>query len=162
EHFARTVYDDIRARAANDAALRASVEGVATARFDPSRATERTGGTYERYVDKVKEIRDDIAGNEESLRVAYFMGRIEYLGLGGWNAAEADRCDLQRYPGNTLGFAALLTSDTRGLFTVDYTRIVIGRRDNFQFGLGGEIYYLTPGEHLDETTGATVPESGRL
>lgn len=162
EYFARMVHNDIRARAANDDALRTSVEGVATPTFDSSRATERTGGTYQPYVDQVQAIRDAIAGNEENLRVAYFMGRVEYLGLGGWNATEADRRDRLRYPANTLGFAALLTPDTRGLFTVDYTRIVVGRGRPFQFGLGGEIYYLTPGERRDETTGTTVPESGRL
>ena len=161
EYFARIVHNDIRARAANDAALRASVEGVTTQTFDSGRAPERTGGTYQPYVDSVVQIRDYIAGNEESLRVAYFMGRVEYIGLGGWNAAEADRRDRLRYPANSLGAAALLTLDSRGLFTVDYTRIVVGRGRPFQFGLGAEIYYLTPGERRDEG-GATVPESGRL
>jgi hypothetical protein len=161
EYFARIVHNDIRARAANDDTLRTAVEGVATTTFDSSRATERTGGTYQPYVDQVTAIRDAIAGNEENLRVAYFMGRVEYIGLGGWNATEADRRDRLRYPANTLGFAALLTSDTRGLFTVDYTRLVVGRGRPFQFGLGGEIYYLTPGERREEG-GPTVPESGRL
>jgi hypothetical protein len=161
EYFARLVHNDIRARAANDDALRTSVEGVATPTFDSSRATERTGGTYQPYVDQVTAIRDHLAGNEESLRVAYFMGRLEYIGLGGWNATEAERRDRLRYPANTLGFAALLTTDTRGLLTVDYARIVVGRGGPFQFGLGGQIYYLTPGERREEG-GAVFPESGRL
>jgi len=159
EYFTRTVYNDVKGRAATDDTLRSGIEGV-NEPFDDSLAPERIGTTYDKYVAGVEKIKSDIAGNEESLRVAFFMGRVEYIGLGGWNATDAERHETLRYPANTFGFAALLTGDTRGLLTVDYTRLVVGRGKPFQIGLGAEIYYLTPGEHREADV--TVPESGRL
>ncbi len=94
------------------------------------------------------EIRDILGGNEENLKVAYFMGRVEYLGLGGWNEAEARRREALRDPANVLGGAALLTDNGQGLFRVDYGRILLGRGGNFQFLLGGTLNYLTEGERL--------------
>lgn len=159
EYFARTVYYDVRQRAEKDDALRASIEGV-NEPFDLDLAPDRTGGTYDTYVSAVEAIKTEIAGNEESLRVAYFMGKVEYIGLGGWNAQDAERHEALRYPANTLGFGALLTSDPRGLLNVNYTRFVLGRGKPFQIGLGAQIYYLTPGEHKEADV--TVPEAGRL
>ena len=159
EYFARIVYNDVRKRAEKDDALRTSIEGV-TEPFDIDLAPDRSGGTYDKYVDAVETIKTNIAGNEESLRVAYFMGKVEYIGLGGWNEKDAERHETLRHPANTLGFGAVLTNDTRGLFTINYARFVIGRGKQFQFGLGPQIYYLTQGEHKEGDV--TVPESGRL
>jgi hypothetical protein len=159
EYFARIVYNDVRKRAEKDDALRTSIEGV-NEPFDIDLAPDRSGGTYDKYVTAVEQIKTDIAGNEESLRVAYFMGKVEYIGLGGWNAQDAERHETLRHPANTLGFGALLMDGPRGMFTVNYARFVIGRGKQFQFGLGPQIYYLTPGEHKEGDV--TVPESGRL
>ena len=159
EYFARIVYNDVRARAATDDALRTSIEGV-NEPFNIDLAPDRSGGTYDKYVEAVEQIKTEIAGNEESLRVAYFMGKVEYIGLGGWNAADAERHEALRHPANTLGFGAVLTGDTRGLLTVNYARFVYGRGKPFQIGLGPQIYYLTPGEHKEADV--TVPEGGRL
>jgi Domain of unknown function (DUF4157) len=159
EYFARIVYNDVRQRAATDDALRASIEGV-NEPFNIDLAPDRTGGTYDKYVDAVEQIKTEIAGNEESLRVAYFMGKVEYIGLGGWNAQDAERHEALRHPANTLGFGAVLTGDTRGLLTVNYARFVYGRGKPFEIGLGPQIYYLTPGEHKEADV--TVPEAGRL
>lgn len=159
EYFARIVYNDVRTRAEKDDALRTSIEGV-NEPFDIDLAPDRTGGTYDKYVGAVEQIKTDIAGNEESLKVAYFMGKVEYIGLGGWNAQDAERHETLRHPANTLGFGALLIDGPRGLFSVNYARFVVGRGKPFQIGLGPQIYYLTPGEHKEGDV--TVPENHRL
>jgi hypothetical protein len=159
EYFTRTVYNDVKRRAEKDDSLRAGIEGV-NEPFDDSLIPERTGTTYDKYVDGVERIKTGIAGNEDSLRVAYFMGRVEYIGLGGWNEKDAERHEALRHPANSFGFAALLTGDTRGLLTVDYTRIVVGRGKPFQFGLGADLYFLSPGEHKEADL--TVPKASRF
>ena len=159
EYFARIVYNDVRTRAEKDDALRASIEGV-TEPFDIDLAPDRTGGTYQKYVDAAEQIKTEIAGNEESLRVAYFMGKVEYIGLGGWNEKDAERHEALRHPANTLGFGAVLIDGPRGLFTVNYARFAVGRGKPFQIGIGPQLYYLTQGEHKEGDV--TVPESGRL
>ncbi len=159
EYFARIVYNDVRSRAEKDDALRASIEGVSEP-FSSDLAPDRSGGTYDKYVDAVEQIKTEIAGNEESLRVAFFMGKVEYIGLGGWNPQDAERREALRYPANSFGFAAMLTGDPRGMFTVDYTRLVVGRGKPFQIGFGAAMYYLTPGEHKEADI--TVPEAHRF
>lgn len=159
EYFARIVYNDVRKRAEKDDALRTSIEGV-TEPFDSDLAPDRTGATYGKYVDAVEQIKTQIAGNEESLRVAYFMGKVEYIGLGGWNAQDAERHEALRHPANTFGFGAVLIDGPQGLFNVNYARFVVGRGKPFQVGIGPQIYYLTPGEHKDGDV--TVKEQGRL
>jgi hypothetical protein len=159
EYFARMVYNDVRSRAEKDDALRTSIEGV-TEPFDIDLAPDRTGATYGKYVTAVEQIKTEIAGNEESLRVAYFMGKVEYIGLGGWNEKDAERHEALRHPANTLGFGAVLIDGPRGLFTVNYARFVVGRGKPFQIGLGPQIYYLTPGEHKEGDV--RVPEDNRL
>ena len=159
EYFARIVYNDVRKRAEKDDALRASIEGV-TEPFDIDLAPDRTGGTYDKYVAAVEQIKTDIAGNEESLKVAYFMGKVEYIGLGGWNEKDAEHHEALRHPANTLGFGAVLIDGPRGLFSVNYARFVVGRGKPFQIGLGPQFYYLTPGEHKEGDV--TVPEGHRL
>lgn len=159
EYFTRIVYNDVKSRAEKDHALRTSIEGV-NEPFDSSLVPERSGSTYDEYVKTVEKIKTEVAGNEESLRVAFFMGRVEFIGLGGWNAADAERHEALKHPANTIGFAAMMTSDPRGMFTIDYTRLVFGRGKQFQIGLGTDIYYLMPGERKEADV--TVPESGRL
>lgn len=145
EHFARAVYDNVRSRAQNDAALRALIEGV-QAPYDPSLAPPMRG--YQQYVDAVVAIRSALRSNEASLRVAYFMGRLEYLGLSGWTEAEAARQEARRHPANQIGFAAILTEDSAGFFRIDYRRVLAGRGGAWQFQLGGTVNYLTPGDRL--------------
>jgi len=159
EYFARIVYNDVRTRAEKDDALRTSIEGV-NEPFDIDLAPDRSGATYGKYVDAVEQIKTDIAGNEESLRVAYFMGKVEYIGLGGWNEKDAEHNEELRHPANTLGFGALLIDGPRGLFTVNYARFIVGRGKPFQVGIGPQIYYLSPGEHKEGDV--TVPETSRL
>ena len=78
EYFARPVYDAIRKRAFdnNDSALRASIEGV---QASPRRSLAPDRKGYQSLVDKVIEIKDILGGNEENLRVAFFMGQVYAL-----------------------------------------------------------------------------------
>lgn len=146
QYFTLPVYASLTERAAQDEAFRASVEGVAAPYLSPPDARG-----YESYVDGVNRIRDILGGNDENLKVAYFLGRIEYLGLGGWSESEASS---RRFPGNTLGAAALLTDSGQGFFRVDYGRVLLGRGGAFQIQLGGTINYLTEGDRLG--VGGTV------
>jgi Domain of unknown function (DUF4157) len=133
EYFTRPVYADFTSRAAENPAVRASIEGV-QAPFNSAVVPQRSG--YQELVDEVERLKEILDSNEENLRVAYFMGRVEYLGLGGWTG-----------PGNVLGGAALLV-DQHGFFRVDYGRVVLGRAGNLQLQLGGTINYLTEGNRL--------------
>ncbi|MQA87402.1 MAG: hypothetical protein GEV03_22925 [Streptosporangiales bacterium] len=140
EYFTRLLYARLTDRARSDATLRTAVEGASGSfREPPARRA------YESLVAKVEEIRDILGGNEENLKVAYFMGRIEYIGLGGWNETEAAR---RRYPGHRLGAAALLTTDGDGLLRLDYGHVLLGRAGALQLHLGGTMTYLTQGERL--------------
>jgi hypothetical protein len=140
EYFTRPVYEDLTERAITDTSLRTSIEGVAAPYVAPP---TRLG--YESYVQSVNQLRDILGGNEENLKAAYFLGRIEYLGLGGWNEQEAAA---RRFPGNTLSVGALLTDSGQGLFRIDYGRVVYGQSGAFQLQLGGMINYLTQGDRL--------------
>ena len=156
EYFTKPVYAALAERARGDASFRASVEGV-QAPLDEALMANPPGG-YQAYVDHVLEIKQLLGANEENLRVAFFLGRLEYLGLGGWNEAESGR---QRFPGNTLGAAALLTDGGSGLFRIDYGRVVMGRTGALQLSLGGTIHYLTQGERLGIAGLGLVQYSGR-
>jgi hypothetical protein len=140
EYLTRPVYANLAKRAGDEEALRTSIQGEPGPLTGPP---ERTG--YPRYVAAVEKIRAILGGNEVNIKIAFFLGRIEYLGLGGWNEAEAVR---QRSPANVLGAAALLTSRQEGLFRIDYGRVLLGRGGNLQLQLGGTINYLTEGQRL--------------
>ena len=138
EYFAGEVYEDLQQRSSSDAPLKAQIEGGPP----PPDITppDRVPGTYARYVDGVNHIKQILGGNEDSLRVAYFMGRVEFLGLGGWTGAEAAR---RRFPGNIISTAALLDfSGQGGGFRVRYGRIVYGRAGALQIDLGAGLTYL--------------------
>jgi len=152
EYFTKPVYDNLIERARNDNALRTSIEGT-TAPF--TQPPDREPGMYQRYVNGVNSIKTFLGGNEESLKVAFFLGRLEYIGLRGWNEAQAARL---RFPGNVLGFGALLT-DQQGFFRIDYSRVVVGRSGNFQVHLGGGINYLTQGDRFGLTGNAALQYS---
>jgi hypothetical protein len=139
EYFTRPVYERLSQRAVNETALRTSIEGTNEAFINPPDRKQ-----YQPYVDAVGQVRDILGGNEENLKVAYFMGRMEYLGLGGWNEAGT----ASRFPGNTLGVAALVTDNGQGYFRVQYTRVVLGRGGAFQINLGGTVGYLTQNQRL--------------
>jgi hypothetical protein len=140
EYLTRPVYAGLAARARDEEALRTSIQGEPGPLAGPPERTH-----YQRYVDAVENIRTILGGNEENIKVAFFLGRIEYLGLGGWNEAEAVR---QRFPANVLGAVALLTNRQEGLFRIDYGRVLVGRGGNLQLQLGGTINYLTEGRRL--------------
>ncbi len=144
EYLTRPVYTSLGSRARGDAALRASVHGAASPYVSPPSRTSK----YRRYFSGVERIVQILGGNQENIKIAFFLGRLEYLGLGGWNASEAAR---QRFPGNILSGAALLTTDERGFFRIDYGRIVYGRGGRFQVHVGGGINYLTQGQRLGIT-----------
>ncbi len=146
EYFTRPVYDSLAERAVKDNALRASIEGVA-APYKSLLVPASEADGYQQYVDAVHEIRSILGGSDEGLKLAYFQGLVEYIGLGGWNEAEAER---RRFPGNTLGFGALLTfdDDDVGLLRLDYARVVMGRAGALQLRLGGQVYYLEEGHRL--------------
>ncbi len=142
EYLTRPVYDSLASRVRTDTGLRASIEGTQALFTQPP---ERQTSSYRRYVDGVRRIRDILGGTDESLKVAFFLGRLEYIGLGGWNASQAARL---RYPANMLGVAAMLTQDQSGFFRIDYGRVVLGRSGNLQLQLGGTVNYLTQGDRL--------------
>jgi hypothetical protein len=147
EYFTRPVFDDLRTRAAGDDALRASIEGVA-APWDASLARERHG-SYDARVRGVERIRDALGGNEQNLRAAFFLGQLEYIGLGGWNAAEARRREAARQP-HSFGVAGLIFpaaggGATTGGVRLDYGHVVLGQGGNLQLTLGAGIQYLSEG-----------------
>jgi hypothetical protein len=141
EYFARPVYENLVQRAQNQDELRASIQGTPGPFHQPPGA--QSGG-YQNYVDAVENIKNILGGNEENLKVAYFLGYLEYLGLSGWNEATSAN---RNFPGNTLGAAVLITNGGTG-FRVDYGRVIFGRGGNFQLHLGGSINYLAQGERL--------------
>lgn len=144
EYLTRPVYASLGSRARGDRALRASIHGTASPYVSPPSRTR----LYRDYFSGVERIVQILGGNSENVKIAFFLGRLEYLGLGGWNAGEAAR---RRYPGNMLSGAALLTTDENGFFRIDYGRIVYGRGARFQIHLGGGLNYLTQGQRLGIT-----------
>jgi len=140
EYFTRPVYDRLSEQAIDDAGLRRTIEGTAGPYVRPP---DRTA--YKEYFEAVEDLREKLGGNEENLKVAYFLGRIEFLGLGGWNETEAAK---RRFPGNMLGAAALLTDTGGGYFRVQYVRVVLGRSGAFQIHLGGALSYLSENQRL--------------
>lgn len=161
EYFKRPVYRSLAGRAATDATLRASIEGLA-APYDSALVPSGEGG-YDNYVAGVISIRDALAGGDDNLKVAYFLGRLEFIGLGGWNAAEADRLRRLRAPANVLGagFALVSTTpDASGLLTLRYGRVVLGRGGPWQLRLGGTVGYLTQGQQLVAGPDLSVQYSG--
>ncbi|HYH79033.1 MAG TPA: DUF4157 domain-containing protein [Longimicrobium sp.] len=150
EYFARPVYDELRAAAAEaGSTVRGAVEGpaAASAPFDVSLAAPRAA--YQGYVDGVHELLAAVGGNEQNLRAAFFRGEVEYLGLGGWNEAEARRREAARQP-RSFGVAGVLFpaaggSATTGGVRLDYGQVVLGQGGNLQLTLGGGIQYLSEG-----------------
>ncbi|WP_224371047.1 eCIS core domain-containing protein [Hyalangium versicolor] len=139
-YFTRQTYERIAKQAAEDDTLRESVQG----RPGWYPIKEYEDKTYASLVTSVEEIRDK--SNEESLRVAYFMGRTEYLGLGSWNEQEAKRRETARYPANQLGLGLFVTHKGQGYFSLRYGRILAGRGGAHQFELGTELGITTPKE----------------
>jgi hypothetical protein len=144
EYFTRPVYESLANRAMNDSALRTAIEGVALP-YKGELVPPSEAGGYKEEVEAVREIVRILGGSDEGLKLAYFQGLLEYIGLGGWNEEEAAR---RRFPGNTLGFGALLTYDNSGLLHLDYARVVMGRAGALQLRLGGRVDYLTQGQRL--------------
>jgi hypothetical protein len=157
ELFTRPVYEALVDRARSDRVFRASVEGVDLPR-EPPAAPERT--QYERdetdALPAARRILETLGENEVNLREAYFLGRVELIGLGGWNPETAARL---RFPGNTLGFGALIAAQGGGLFRIDYGRVLLGRGGDLQLSLGPTVSYMTDGQRLGLGGGALVQYS---
>ncbi len=162
EIFTQEVYREIAGKALRDDALRLRIEGMAGPFFTPP---ERTS-FYDPYVQKLNEITGILGGNAENLRVAFFMGRVAFLGLGGWNQAEAERRYKERFPAWELGVAivASLDAPTR-LARVRFGRVVYGRTGALQLNLGAGVSYLSSGETAlsagERRVGAGVDIAGR-
>jgi hypothetical protein len=142
EFFTREIYSALEEAAARDADLKVAIEGFpGTFRNPPARTA------YAKAVEKIGELVTALGGNVENLRAAYFAGRLEYLGMGGWNETEAAR---RRFPAHTLdlGIAGLFGPTTEGAFRARYARVAYGRGGRLQIHLGGTISYLGDGQRL--------------
>ena len=161
EFFTLEVYGEAVEQAAHDEALRLRIEGMEGPRFSPP---ERHS-LYEDHVAKLQQIIGILGNDEENFRVAFFMGRVEFLGLGGWNEAEAQRRYRERFPAWELGTAlvASLDSGTR-LARLRFGRVVLGRTGTLQLDVGAGISYLSlgvPGQPTESRLGAGLDVSGR-
>jgi hypothetical protein len=160
EYFALPVYNAVRTRAAGDDALRASIEGV-QAPWNRDLAPDRE--VYPDRVAAVTRLRNDVLhGSEENLRSAFFLGQMEYLGLGGWTEEEARRRAPLRRPG-TFGVVGLLfpgfstfgtvpgaapvapppTPAVSGGVRLEYAHAFAGVNGPFQMALGGQLQVLS-------------------
>ncbi len=162
EIFTQEVYGEIAEKALRDDALRLQIEGIAGPYFTPP---ERKSA-YDPFVQSLQDITGILGGNVENLRVAFFMGRVAFLGLGGWNEAEADQRYKERFPAWELGAAIVASGDSStGLVRVRVGRVVYGRTGDLQLNLGAGISYLSSGETAvagtERRTGAGVDLTGR-
>jgi hypothetical protein len=155
EYFTLEIYDEVVQRAQGDEQLRQQIEGSAGPSFTPP--VRRS--LYEDHVAKLKAITKELGGNEENLRVAFFMGKVEYLGLGGWNQADALSRYEKRFPVWDLGVAIVSTLDSNtNLSRVRIGRVIYGRSGALQLNLGAGISYLSAGESL--SAGEKRPGAG--
>lgn len=177
EFFTRALYDDIKARAASDPALRLEIEGTPGPAFTPPPRT-----SYEGFFTTVKEeILTKLGGNEENLRHAYFKGKVEYIGLGHWNEIFRELPTKRRHE---IGGAFLLR--TKGteltgtpLVTVNYGYLLWGHSGSVQvdlrggagitflgegqrLGIGPDLSLTLRGKHLFLTGGASLQGGGSL
>ena len=143
ELFTQEVYGEVANSAQEDDALRLLIEGASGSRFTPP---ERVSAYYP-YVVELKSMAGILGGNDENLRVAFFMGRVEYLGLGGWNKTDALRRYEQRFPAWDLGTAIVGSlGGGASIARVRIGRVVYGRTGALQLNVGGGISYLSSGE----------------
>lgn len=150
EYFTGPVYLGLKRRAESesiDDSIRMDIEGDLGPDFAiPDHHT--SSRYYQQYNPGIERIRG--LTNEESLRVAYFMGRVEYLGLGSWNVQEADRHETARHPANVinLGVGALFLGNDPWGIHASYARVFLGRGGEHQLQAGGEIGYLSEGQRI--------------
>jgi Domain of unknown function (DUF4157) len=164
EYFARQVYATIVEDATLDPKRRAQIEGDKFEDdFLPPRST-----AYEDYIDQIDTLKSDWLGAtgadgakekekrtnsiEESLRVAYFLGRVEYLGLGSWTRAKG----AQRFAGNVVAGTIALDTGGAAQLRARYGRIVVGRDAPFKFDVGPSITYLTSGDKTSARFGGGI------
>jgi hypothetical protein len=161
EFFTLAIYGEAVEQAAFDDALRLRIEGIQGPRFSPP---ERHS-LYEDHVAKLRQIVGILGNDEENFRAAFFMGRVEFLGLGGWNEAEAERRYRERFPAWELGLAAVASLDagTR-LARLRFGRVVLGRTGALQLDVGAGVTYLSlgePGQPRESRLGAGLDVAGR-
>jgi Domain of unknown function (DUF4157) len=148
EFFTRPIYADIVSRSASDAALRLSIEGAPGPAFTPPPRT-----SYEDFFKTVNtEIFPQLDSNIENMRQAYFLGRVEYLGLGPWNELIHD---FPTERANLIGGGVLLQStgsglQGRALVRASYGHLIWGHSGSVQVDLraGAGLTYLTDGQRL--------------
>jgi len=177
EFFTRRIYEDIATRAASDDPLRLRIEGTAGPAFTPPPRT-----SYTDFFNTVTGIFHLLGDNIENMRQAYFRGRVEYLGLGTWNALAHD---LPVFRGNSIGAAILLRTSgsdfmpQQSLVRVSYGRLVWGYSGSVQvdfraglgltylsegnrFGIGPEASVTLRGSHLFLEGGALIEGGGSV
>jgi hypothetical protein len=180
EYFARPLYNSLVERSRSDDALRLSIEGAAGPKLTPPEPT-----SYGGYIKALETLKQKWLGNktdadedtgmrpemvkarekgiEESLRVAFFMGKVEFLGLGSkWSGADArahhSTWVKSAFPGNTLSGAIALDAGNSGAYQVRvrYGRLLAGRAGPLKFDLGLGMTYLGPGEATSARVGGSV------
>jgi hypothetical protein len=158
EFFAGQVYDDLVQT--GDRKVRDAIEGAPPPPYISP--PERVPGLYKRYTEGVVAIKRALGGNEENLRVAFFSGKVEYIGLGGWTAEAAKTIAAKAQPANVLSAAALLDlNDSNALLLARYGRVIYGRGGDLQLNLGAGINYLTTGSRLGVTGDLSLRYSGQ-
>jgi hypothetical protein len=148
EFFTRRIYSDIISRSGSDPALRLSIEGAPGPAFTPPPRT-----SYDDFFKTVNtEIFPALESNIENMRQAYFLGRVEYLGLGSWNELIHD---FPTERANLIGGGVLLQStgsglQGRALVRASYGHLIWGHSGSVQVDLraGAGLTYLTDGQRL--------------
>jgi hypothetical protein len=179
EYFARQVYNDIVQRAAKDKSLRLRVEGDDGPKFDPPAAGSY--GTYVQALETLKThwigekddndndtgMRPDMAqartkGVEESYRAAFFLGRVEFIGLGEWKAEDWGKYHSKwvgaAFPHNTISAGVALDAGGSGTYQVRarYGRVVAGAAGPLKLDIGAGLSYLGPGQSSSARLGGSV------
>ncbi len=158
EFLARRTYDRLRQEALNfesptDLAMR--VEGAS----GPDIAIPERR-SYTRLLASVHRLVNDGHLAASSIMMAYFLGRLEFIGLGSWNAADAEQhADEQRpvtsTPENELGMGLLLDMSGNATVRARYTRVLASADGEHRFPLGGDIEYLPSGHRVSLAAGVS-------
>ena len=166
EYFTRPVYEELRRRAKDDDAFRASIEGTGTPKpWRASLAPDR-----EKYQDRVDAVNGLIANvlgaSDANVRAAFFLGKVEFLGLGGWTEEESRKRAPLRYPANSFGAIGLFSpaadgeKNGHGGVRLQYGRVLLGRGGPLQLRIEGGVQYLGTGDLLQGFAGGAVRYQG--
>jgi hypothetical protein len=159
EYLTRPVFERLVEEAKKDDRLRSQIGGSQADKFEEIPVEPK----YEAQRQKVEEIVAIMGGDDTGLQLAYFQGKLEYLGLGGWNSADASRKFLERKRANLVGLGYVVVSDLEHGPELKLGRIVLGRGQGLQLGVNAQFGYLAPGQLVTLGGGATLTyRSGRL